>query len=49
MRELRKRLDEAGKHRGVRLRVGAVVPAEPAENRFYGLDVRTWAQEGPSG
>lgn len=46
MRELRKKLDEAGKRRGVRLRVGAVVPAEPAENRFCGLDVRTWAQEG---
>ena len=46
MRELRQALDEVGSRRDVRLKVGAVVPAEPAENRFYGLDLRTWIAEG---
>ncbi|MBC7236485.1 MAG: family 10 glycosylhydrolase [Chloroflexi bacterium] len=46
MTDLRARLDRVGVRRGVRLRIGSVVPAEPAECRFYGLDVETWAREG---
>ncbi len=46
MAELRARLDRVGARRGVRLRVGAVVPADPAECRFYGLDVAAWARDG---
>lgn len=50
MKDLRARLDDVGARRGKRahsaLRIGAVVPAEPAECRFYGLDVETWVREG---
>ncbi len=45
MREIRAMLDEEGKRRGVRLQLSAMIMANEADNKRYGIDVRQWIEQ----
>ena len=46
MQELRAMLDEEGRRRGTRLHLSAMVLANEADNRRFGLDLRQWVEHG---
>jgi len=45
MREIRAMLDDEGQRRGVRLQLSAMIMANEADNKRFGIDVRQWIDQ----